>query len=323
MESLLIKINLQRFAGQFLAMATFIVLAMTVTVPLPALARDTSCEASVSAPPLPIDKRLLPYVYHKEILDNPRVPDKIRQSVLQSLAFVERTFSGMKNVIASHVVQFADKTQSSRVIEVGSGSGYGLFHVTEDHKFRNIRFTLSDLFPDVARWKKLVRQRDNLDAIETPVDMTHLDETLPLPPQGERESIILLNTISIHHLPDTLVRQYFEEAEKIHAHIMIVEIDRTLKNMLLTSAAVVPAMLAPFSRGLGVKERLNMLLWGWIVPVMPAIYIHDSVVSTLRQRTESQWRALFKDLDFEVEYNYGQGPLKNFSVIKAFNRHPP
>lgn len=262
-------------------------------------------------------ERLLPYVYHKEILDNPKIPDRIRQSVLQSLAFVERTFSGMKNVMASHLTSFIRVTGARRVIEVGSGSGYGLHHLTEDPSFHDTQFVLTDLYPDLRRWERLTKDRDNLGVVETSVDMTNLGETLPV---RAGEPIILLNTISLHHLPDPLVRRYFESAERIGAHIMIVEIDRTVENLALTSAAAVPALLAPFSRGLNIRERLNIMLWGWFVPVMPVIYVHDSVMSTLRQRTESEWRALFRGLNFDVKYSYGRGPLRNFSVIEATNR---
>ncbi len=125
---------------------------------------------------------------------------------------------------------------------------------------------------------------------------------------------------SFHHITDQDARTFLEKAAMVHANILIAEpLSRNVKSALMSIAAALPSLLTPITaRDISFQARLRLALYHWVLPVVPATFIHDGVVSTLRQRSIQDWKRLTKGLPFRVEIATQQGQLKNYTILKFY-----
>ncbi len=81
---------------------------------------------------------------------------------------------------------------------------------------------------------------------------------------------------------------------------------RTWLSILMTLLSFFPAIMLPitFFRRPG---KLRRILWCWLIPIVPWMFMWDGVVSCLRQWHAEEWQAAFASLSPSPRVQYSQG----------------
>jgi hypothetical protein len=285
--------------------------ALTSALSLPSAQARFTCEGLLS----------LKYRFHYEICDHPKLPERARSAIFTSLGTVTKLFSGIREVFTKSASEMLSATGARTIIELGSGGGQGLTELSKglgpDHP--DIRYVATDLVPQVESWRHEFRGVREIDFVETSVSFQRFSEELD---DVALKGNILAVVSAFHHVTNAEARAFFETASARGAHVLIIEpLERDYKSLLLSLGATGPALLSPFlAKKLGWRQRLELAVFNWLIPIVPAAFVHDGVVSTLRQRTADEWREILRGLPVHVEFERGLGPFRNFTVLKVFAR---
>ena len=256
------------------------------------------------------------YAYHFEFCERPELPEWLRGDLLLSLAWTQNLF-GLTNVLGTTVPEFLKKSGAHALVELGSGSGDGLVHVSRGLPL-SFPILATDFFPHPALWQSRLGEIMGARWSTVKVGFDNFHEVLA----AERlEGSALLMTTAFHHIPPDAARRFLENAAAVGAHVIVVEpLERTMLGVFLGGATGLPALVFPLlARGVGFFRRLRMAVFHWAVPLIPAFLSHDGVVSSLRQRTHSDWQELLSGLPFELDVRKNLGILGNFSVLLLKN----
>lgn len=224
-----------------------------------------------------------------EIHEQPWLPNVWRELFQLSLG---RAVSLMKAIegFSDRFRRFLEDARPASVLELASGSGElsvelwrHLFEGENGEVGRVPRLVLSDLFPNevgFSRFKKLYPRW--VDAVDEPVDALAA-------PVAEDQALMMLE--GLHHFSPEQLRQMFRHAEEHSRGFVAFETTRrqwkNIGMVLLTAPTtllIAGFMVRPF--------RLRNLLWGLLLPVVPALLVIDGILSNLRSYTVEEFRDL-------------------------------
>lgn len=182
-----------------------------------------------------------------------------------------------------------------------------------------IPFVLSDIHPNLDSWNRACSQSDNLSFIPQPVDATDppvavISQCSPAannPDTAANEfrsdtRVFRLYNLAFHHFPDALARKVLRSTMESSDGFAIVELqDRRLASLILM---VLDLFLVFIVSVLWFWWDPLMLVFTYIVPLMPFVMGFDGMVSSLRTRTFDEVLALMDDDD-------GDGTKTNASGI--------
>ena len=219
----------------------------------------------------------------------------IRSALMGYLRFVaERGGHGAR--IAPVLSKALKRSGAKRILDLGSGGGgptVPAFLALRD-ECRDVELALSDLRPNVEALEGLARSSpDAIRVIEEPIDASRVPATFV----GVRS---LMNVL--HHLRPELVRAVFQDAVHAEQSIVVVEMLRRHPVILLLNlfswAGVLLAVpwLRPFD--------WRWLVWTYLLPVIPLVFVWDAVVSTLRIYSERELREIVESLDGSEAYDW-------------------
>lgn len=158
------------------------------------------------------------------------------------------------------------------------------------------RITLTDLFPNKKALQAMSDHNPIFDYRETPVDVLDIDVEL----EGVRTLFS-----SFHHFDTDKAVSIIQDAVNKQMPICIFEFTgRRVSNFILTPVS----MLVLFTAML-FKRRLTFsrLLFSYLIPIVPLIYLWDSMVSHLRTYSQSELKAILNRVNSADSYEWEIG----------------
>lgn len=245
-----------------------------------------------------------------EFEDQSWFPDSMRSSITKLIKVLLR-LTGLAES-ASHLVKSKLKElNTQQLVDLGSGAGGVMIDVyqklKEDDELKNIRLTLTDLYPNQSVIKNINELGDpNLKYLSRPVDATKLAEA----PEG-------LKTIfnAFHHLPNDKAQSVLQSCVKNNSPILIYEMARNNIPLLiwwlslpvsLVILIVMVLFMTPFVKQLTVKQ----IFFTYVIPIIPITYAWDGQASFPRTYALSDFDELLKDVD-QSNYKFEIKILKN------------
>lgn len=250
----------------------------------------------------------------REILDHAFIPDFIRGAVYTSLGLTQ-AIAGLHDILAEQVLSELIRLKTTKVIELGSGSGSSLKHLAtcakRMHETLNISFCLTDKFPSVTLWKNSIEHTANISMREQPLSFV---DVLQIHDETKEEEKTLLIISALHHLNDSELQQFLRENERLGANIIVVEpLERKISHAALSVAGTFVGVLTPFMKKLSLKKRLQQFLV-YYSGVGLFIQGYDGVLSTLRQRTKKELLQLAAPFSFHVTQRTHLGRFATYSM---------
>jgi hypothetical protein len=182
--------------------------------------------------------------------------------------------TGQARPVIPALADLLRSTGETSILDLCSGSGGIAPQLAEGLARRGLkpRIVLSDLHPDPEGLRRLAQGSDGqIRFLETPLDATAVPAEIP----GLRT---MFN--AFHHLPREAAREVLAAAARSGRPIAIVEfVQRRLFSLSgVVFSALLVILLAPFLQ----PFRWQVLLFTWIVPVIPLMVLWDGLVSWLR-----------------------------------------
>lgn len=188
-----------------------------------------------------------------------------------------------------------------------SGDGQFIFYLYKLlEKDRKARFVLSDLFPlldDYARIKALTG--GDIDFVPMPVDATQIQ-----PACGDW----LLMAGSLHHLREEQVRAVFERVVANDGVLVMMENhDRSYAQALklLIILPIYSILVSIFGR----PFKLDKLLFGALLPIVPLMILADGIVSNFRSYRLSDLQRIVEKLPGAQTYSVKATPVRYAVVL--------
>jgi len=164
--------------------------------------------------------------------------------------------------------------------------------LAQDSRTDNIKLIACDLKPQVEVYEALEKQYPKkVIAISAPIDFSKLHKWEP--------STLLLIINSFHHIPPKNRLATLTTLTKSADRVMVFESlhNNLISILLAASGAILAWVLVPilWFNKLG---NIRRILWCWLLPVAPLMFLWDSIVSCTRMWNDQQWyEVLGKILD--------------------------
>jgi hypothetical protein len=251
-----------------------------------------------------------------EFCDLPWIPALFREGFMDCLNNIHRLMEPYRHV-APVISKWANSLGASQILDVGSGGGAQVATILKylDEKDAP-HFILSDLYPQPEAYRAIQEMVGSarLGYIDSPVAVANL-------PPGPRVFTIFS---AFHHLPPQDAAALLAEVVNNRDGICIVEFTRrTALDLVSMFPAFFINMLAPLTAE---RFRLGKLLWGTLIPVIPAMVSYDGFMSALRSYTADEIMDMLPPetkQDFLIEHgevNWGRLPLAKSTYILLSRR---
>jgi len=237
-----------------------------------------------------------------EFDDQPWLPKLLRRAYMEILGNNIFRTSPFKDRLRKDL-----ESQNVEVIHsLCSGDGqfiYFLYKLLE--KDRKTKFVLSDLFPlpqDYLRLKTLTH--GDIDFIATPIDATQIQ-----PVCGDW----FLMAGSLHHLQEEQVKAIFERiTENDRTLIMMENHDRSYAQAL--KLLIILPVFSILASIFGKPFRLEKLLFGALLPIVPLMILVDGLVSNFRSYRLVDLQQILDQLPNVHDYSIKAFPIR-YAVI--------
>lgn len=233
-----------------------------------------------------------------ELEDLPWFPATIRDLATDFLRFMGNLGYPF-GIIAGRVAEIMQATGRTRIVDLCSGGAGPVERFARDLQARGAaveRVTLTDKYPNRAAFAHVAEQSGGLvDYIETSVDATDVPADL----RGMRT---IFN--AFHHFPPELARAILQDAVNKREPIGVFEM--LVKTSLPTIAIGSPLtafLTAPIIRPFSWRR----ILFGMVVPLVPALVAFDGIVSCLRIYTPEELQELVDSLENTEGYRFEIG----------------
>lgn len=218
-----------------------------------------------------------------EFNDTPLVPASIRTTMLEVCELCNSGFRSFNHVVAERVLAETRRSGCTTVIELGAGTAPITRLLAPEACRRGMTLTPCDLLPNADAFAGL--SADHPGCVR-PV-MESVDFTVR---QAWGSGSLAVVVCTFHHIPPALRQRTLRALSESADRVMVFEpLRNTLLSAALTLTALVPVLIAPlvFIRRPG---RLRRFVWCWLVPVVPFVFVWDSLVSCLRQWSPATWK---------------------------------
>ncbi|MBL8825859.1 MAG: class I SAM-dependent methyltransferase [Planctomycetaceae bacterium] len=217
-----------------------------------------------------------------EFHDLPNVPATIRLTLLDILAFCNGPVRDYYGDLCRTIVHEAETRGLRTVVELGAGTAPLTMHLAALPAARGLRLVACDLYPDIEHYRELTKRHpDQVQGIVEPVDFTLRHDWGP--------GVLLVLNATFHHIPPELRRQTLAALTQSSDRVLIFEpIQNNLVSMLLALTSFFPAIASPL--WLTRPGILRRVLWCWLVPIAPLMFVWDALVSCLRQWSGERWQ---------------------------------
>jgi hypothetical protein len=237
-----------------------------------------------------------------ELEDQPWFPATIRNSMTDLLDFFIRHFRVYDSIVP--ILHNALKEASAHsILDLCSGGAGAIQRVqqilAQEHDFK-VEIILSDLYPNKHAYERLIKLRDSgINYLSSSVDATKVPQNLT----GFRTLFT-----SFHHFDSHDARKILSNAVKQGHGIAIFELsERSFRGALgPLFSAILSFFITPFLRPFSLKR----IFYTYVVPIIPAAYLFDGLVSQLRSYTPEEMFELARNLG-DKEYKWEAGFKKH------------
>jgi hypothetical protein len=228
-----------------------------------------------------------------EFMDLTWLPVSLRQVLRDILECGNgRPFRGYYDWAVDCIVRQAALVQADRVVELGAGTAPLTRRLAADPRAKGLKLVVCDLAPDLVLYDALARQYPGqVEVLREPVDFSQPREWPP--------GTLLVLSATLHHVPAAQRLAVLEALVGPGNTVLVLEpLRRTVLSALFVWLSLVPALLAPLVQWRR-PGRWRRLVWCWLVPVAPLLFVWDGLVSCWRQRTAGEWHEAFGSLPSE------------------------
>lgn len=183
---------------------------------------------------------------------------------------------------------------SGTVLDIGSGGGEhieSILTAAQVHDTKLPKLILSDLFPQATRYQKLQQKfgEQSTAYISTPLDMNAVDQ--------EYDALMICS--ALHHFKPEQIEQLFKDVASNRKSITILEIsERTIPAFV--NSMFGPFILCPLAAIFSPNPKWQKILLT-IIPIIPLMFMWDSIVSSLRSYTNHEIQTMFLNAEGKTE----------------------
>ncbi|GAA0878257.1 hypothetical protein GCM10009119_12250 [Algoriphagus jejuensis] len=240
-------------------------------------------------------------------------PVRIRNYMTDFLQFLTNK-TRMFSPLAQELDVLLKSSDTKQIVDLGSGGGGGLLSLNEDLLKINpeVKFILTDLYPNHKAFQHTQSQARNFEAIPASVDARDVPKKL----KGIRTMFL-----SFHHFKPEDAVQILQNAVDAKQAIFIAEgQERSVPSILamffspLTVWLTTP-FIRPFSGG--------RLLFTYPIPLVPIFTWWDGIVSALRTYSVSEMRELIGKVENQDSFIWKVERIKSGPAHLLFlSGHP-
>lgn len=232
-----------------------------------------------------------------ELEDQPWFPAQIRNCMTDLLNFFV-TFFRIYDPVVPILHKVMKDSGSSDILDLCSGGGGAVrrIKIILENKYNlRAKVILSDLYPNkhaLLRDPSISYLLDSVDATDVPSNL-----------KGFRTLFT-----SFHHFDPTNAKKILGDAVKQERGIAIFELsERSFRGALGPIFSFVLSFLAtPFLR----PFRLQRLFYTYLVPIVPAAFLFDGIVSQMRSYTPAEMLLFAQEID-DKNYRWEAGFKKH------------
>ncbi len=221
------------------------------------------------------------------------LPKTIRTSIT-NLIIVFHKLMGTSAVLSELILEAKSKSDFSKIVDLGSGSGGPMLEVIKNLNEQNVpvELMLTDLHPNpevVKETKKLGIK--NLSYYEQSVNATDFSQT----PTGLKTMVC-----SFHHMPPETAKKILQSAQESKEPILIYEVAENSIPLIawwlflplsLMIIVIMVLFMTPFVKPLTLKQ----LAFTYLIPIIPFVYAWDGQASLVRTYTFEDVEHLLSD----------------------------
>lgn len=229
-----------------------------------------------------------------EFEDQKWFPSFLRNYVTDFLQFLANKAKVYEPVV-DEITQLIEKSNTSHIIDLGSGSGGGLLWLGNAlyEKNKDTKITLTDLYLNIASFHHVTKSSPVFTYYDQPVDATAVPGDL----KGIRTMFL-----SFHHLQPDGALEGLQNAVDMQQPVAIFEIqDRSLPSFLAMILSPVSVLVCtPFIK----PFRFGRLLFTYLIPVVPLVVLWDGLVSCLRTYSVAEMKILVAQVKMKEHYDW-------------------
>ena len=228
-------------------------------------------------------------------------PDFLRNYGTDYLQFVSAK-TGMFTPVIPLIEEALFKSDSSTIVDLGSGGGGALVDLTQElkKKFPELKIILTDFYPNLPAFQSLSEKSENIDYSTAKVDARRVPPGL----KGLRTMFL-----SFHHFKPHDAHKILQNAVDSGSAIAIFEgQERSVPGfigMLLSPIFVL--LTTPFIR----PFKWGRIIFTYLIPVVPLFVLWDGLVSVLRTYSVKEMKALVAGLKGGENYKWNIGKRKS------------
>ena len=223
-----------------------------------------------------------PPLYLFEFCDQTWVPSGARECLFEIMDWCNSGARSFNRDVADTALRLAEELGTDTIVELGAGRAPVTSFLAEDSRAKEYTLVPCDLFPNESVYRDLeTRYEGQVKPIYEPVDITVRHEALA--------DKVLVMAGMMHHVPFSLRSSVLSALSATNARNVIFEpLRRTWISMFFTLFAIFPAIALPagYFRAPG---QLRRVLWCWLIPIVPMMFLWDGLTSCLRQWSAAEY----------------------------------
>jgi hypothetical protein len=238
--------------------------------------------------------------YLFEFCDQTWIPSGARECLYEVMDACNSGIRSFNREVATVAIRIAKEQHLTKIVELGAGRAPVTNELVKQRETAGMQLVTCDLVPNVDEYKKLeAKYPDRVFPIYSSVDLTRTQESLD-------DGVLVLAGV-MHHIPFELRLAVIGSLSATNSHVAIFEpLLRTWLSISMATLSFFPAILLPLTR-LRRPGRLRRILWCWVVPIVPFMFVWDGVTSCLRQWTVKEWQVAFESLELSPNVLYVEG----------------
>ena len=231
-----------------------------------------------------------------------------RDALTDFMSYFARAFDPY-GVVAGRLWEAMRRSGTRDIVDLCSGAGVPALAMQEDLAKAGfpVRVTLTDKYPNLDAFRKRKKEKpETVDFLEAQVDALNVPSRL----KGFRTLFT-----SFHHFDPASARGILRDALEKRRGIGVFEY--TERNLFIWGLALLLTPLyvwivAPWIR----PFRWKLLLWTYLLPVIPLIGVWDGFVSCLRTYSPRDLEEMIRDLD-APDYVWETGRVRSIGLCRV------
>lgn len=217
-----------------------------------------------------------------EFMDVDLLPSSLRSTLRDILEVGNGApFRNYYQWTSKAVFEYARKNNLKEIVELGAGCAPITKHLIRSFPQWDMKFKVTDLNPDIANFKDIERSDRRVKA-----EYQSLDFTKKIP--GFENSLLVLSA-TFHHVSEKNKKNVLSNLKKSSPHVMIFEPLRfSTLSIFFVITALFSGFLTPLFR-VNSSKFLRCLLWCWLVPIAPLLFLWDGWISVYRCWSKKEW----------------------------------